>query len=348
MDIVDLTRVFLQIIIKEVLQNADSQFTLALVEHDGARLFARVPFNREAFGTCAGLFKRFEQLLRFGFEDHTVDGLEDLCRVVDILKFHECIARRMVGEVNTGIVLLKFFVAGLCGCEGMVAVADSKNHGRTLEAGVLLADGGGILGQGLVEVFDVLALDEPAGDVAAVLHEIEIIDLLERILLRGDRLDELLVVVVAEHQHVRQLDGRVAADTLAGRDALRHGALGGADGAGRAGGVVIRVEVDHADKALADGAVLQRALDIDKAVGVDCEHAVFHVFFHRGVDLGSVFRFFLGAEFGFGEDQVDGGHSTLGIFAHTVPVRLIRRKLIAGNDRPFFHMVCFGHQDISG
>ena len=348
MDIVDLTRVFLQIIIKEVLQNADSQFTLALVEHDGARLFARVPFNREAFGTCAGLFKRFEQLLRFGFEDHTMDGLEDLCRVVDILKFHECIARRMVGEVNTGIVLLKFFVAGLCGCEGMVAVADSKNHGRTLEAGVLLTDRSGIFGQRFVEVFYILALNKPAGNMTAVFHEIEVVKLFERVLFRGNRLDQLLVVVVAEHQHMRQFNRSVAADTLTRRDAFGYGALGGADGAGRAGGIVIGIEIDHTDKALTDGAVLQRALDIDKAVGVDCEHAVFHVFFHGGVDLGSVFRFFLGAEFGFGEDQVDGGHSTLGIFAHTVPVRLIRRKLIAGNDRPFFHMVCFGHQDISG
>ena len=51
---------------------------------------------------------------------------------------------------------------------------------------------------------------------------------------------------------------------------------------------------------------------------------------------------------GFGEDEVDGGHSALGVLAHAVPVRLIGRELVAGNDRPLFHMVCFGHQDISG
>ena len=230
----------------------------------------------------------------------------------------------------------------------MVAVADGEDHRSALEAGVLLANGGGVLGQRLIELVNVLALDEPAGDVAAVFHEIEIIDLLERILLRGDRLDELLVVVVAEHEYVRQLDGRVAADTLTRRNALRHGALCGTDGTGRAGGVVIRVEVDHADKALADGAVFERALDIDEAVGIDREHAVFHILFHGGVDLGGVLRFLLGAKLGFGEDEVDGGHSALGVLAHTVPVRLIGRELVAGNDRPLFHMVCFGHQDISG
>jgi len=102
------------------------------------------------------------------------------------------------------------------------------------------------------------------------------------------------------------------------------------------------------DKALADGAVFERALDIDEAVGIDREHAVFHVLFHGGVDLGGVLRFLLGAKLGFGEDEVDGGHSALGVLAHAVPVRLIGRELVAGNDRPLFHMVCFGHQDISG
>ena len=230
----------------------------------------------------------------------------------------------------------------------MVAVADGEDHRSALEAGVLLADGGGILGQGLVEVFDVLALDEPAGDVAAVFHEVEVVDLLERVLLGGDRLDELLVVVVAEHQHVRQLDGRVAADTLTRRDALRHGALGGADGGRCAGGVIIRVEVDHADEALADGAVLERTLNVDVAVGIDREHAVFHVLFHSGVDLGGVLRFLLGAKLGLGEDEVDGGHSALCVLAHAVPVRLVGRELVAGDDGPFLHMIGLGHQDISG
>ena len=254
----------------------------------------------------------------------------------------------MVRKIDAGVVLFQLFVAALRGSQRVVAIADGEDHRGALEAGVLLANGGSVLGQRLIELVNVLALDEPAGDVAAVLHEIEIIDLLERILLRGDRLDELLVVVVAEHEHVRQLDGRVAADTLTRRNALRHGALGGADGAGRAGGIVIGIEIDHTDKALTDGAVLQRALDIDKAVGVDCEHAVFHVLFHGGVDLGGVLRFLLGAKLGFGEDEVDGGHSALGVLAHAVPVRLVGRELVAGDDGPFLHMIGLGHQDISG
>ena len=102
------------------------------------------------------------------------------------------------------------------------------------------------------------------------------------------------------------------------------------------------------DKALADGAVLERTLNVDVAVGIDREHAVFHVLFHGGVDLGGVLRFLLGAELGLGEDEVDGGHGALGVLAHAVPVRLVGRELVAGDDGPFLHMIGLGHQDISG
>ena len=58
MDIVDLARIFLQIIVEEVLQDADSQLTLVLIEDDGAGLLARVPLDREALCACAGRFER--------------------------------------------------------------------------------------------------------------------------------------------------------------------------------------------------------------------------------------------------------------------------------------------------
>ena len=129
----------------------------------------------------------------------------------------------------------------------MVAVADGEDHRNALEAGVLFADGRGILGERLVEIVNVLALDEPAGDVAAAFHEVEVIDLLERILLRADRLDELLVMVVAEHQNMGKLNGSVAADSLTGRNALGNRALGRTDDRGCAGVIIVGVEVDHAN-----------------------------------------------------------------------------------------------------
>ena len=73
-------------------------------------------------------------------------------------------------------------------------------------------------------------------------------------------------MVVAEHQDVRQLDGRVPADALARRDALDDRPLRRTNGGGGAGGIVIGVQVDHADQALADGAVFQRALNINQGM----------------------------------------------------------------------------------
>ena len=155
-------------------------------------------------------------------------------------------------------------------------------------------------------------------------------------------------MVVAEHQDVRKLNGRVTADSLTRRNALRDGALGRADGAGGASGIVISVQIDHADQSLAHSAVFQRALDIDIAVRIDGEHVLVHIFFHRGIDLSRVRSFLFSAKLGLGQDQIDGRNRALCVFADSIPVCRVGGKLVAGNDCPLLHMVCFGHQDISG
>ena len=65
-DVVDLTRIGLQIFIEEMLQDANGQLALVLVEDDGAGFFADVPLDREAFGAAAGVFEGLEELLRLG------------------------------------------------------------------------------------------------------------------------------------------------------------------------------------------------------------------------------------------------------------------------------------------
>ena len=267
---------------------------------------------------------------------------------MDVLELDERIARRMVGKINAGVVLFQLFVAGFRGSQRVVAVADGKDHRGSLETDVFFAHGCGVLDKCLVELVHVLALDEPAGDVSAAFHEVEVVDFFQAVLLRADWLNELLVVVVAEHQHVGQLNGSVAADSLAGRNALGNRALGGTDGRGCAGVIVIRIEVDHADKTFADGTVLERSFDVDVAVGIDREDAFVDVFLHRGVDFCRVRGFFFGAEFGFGKNQVDRGDSALGVLSHAVPVALIGRELVAGDDCPLFHMVGLRQQNVSG
>ena len=241
---------------------------------------------------------------------------------------------------------LQLLVAGFRRGKRVVAVADGEDHRHALQADVFFAHGLGVVRQHAVELVNIRALDEPAGDMAAVFHQVEVIELLELVLFRADRLDQLLFVVVAEHEDVRQLDGRVAAHALTRRDALGDGALGGADRRGRAGGIVIGIEVDHADQTLAHGAVFERALDIDQTVLIGREDVILHVPRHGLVDDAGMLRLFFGAKLGLRQDQVDRGNRALGIFPHSVPIGLIRRELVAGNDRPLFHAVGLGHEDI--
>ena len=92
--------------------------------------------------------------------------------------------------------------------------------------------------------------------MAAAFHEVKVVELLQAVLLGGQRLDQDLFVVVSEHQDVGEFDRGVAADSLARRDALDYGLFRRTDRGGGADGVVIGVEIDHAHQAGADGAVV--------------------------------------------------------------------------------------------
>lgn len=162
MDVVDLARMVLQIVVEEMLQNANGQLALGFVEHDRTGLFADVPLDREAFLAAAGFFQRSEQLLRFSLENDAMDRLEHLRGIVDVLKLHEGIARRMVRKIFAGMVFLQLFIAALGRGERMVAVADGEDHRRPLQAGILFADRRRILRECVVERLGILALDEPA------------------------------------------------------------------------------------------------------------------------------------------------------------------------------------------
>ena len=230
----------------------------------------------------------------------------------------------------------------------MVAVAHGKDHGHALQALVLLAHVGGIIRQNGVEGIHVLAVHQPAGDVAAALHQVEVIQLLHAVLFGADGLDEHLFMVIAQHQDMGQLDGGVPADPLAGGDALGNGALGGTDGGGGAHGVIIGVQVHHADEALADGAVFQGALHIDQAVGIGLKDVVFHILRHGLVDSGGVGGFLLGAQLRLGQDQIDGGDRAFRVGADALPVGLVRGELVAGDHCPLGHIAVFGQQDVGG
>ena len=146
---------------------------------------------------------------------------------------------------------------------------------------------------------------------------------------------------------MRQLDGRVAAHAHTRRNALNDGFFRCADGGNGAGGIVICIQIDHADKARADRAVFQRALDIDERILERFKHARVEIFLHRAVDQRRVRSLLRRAQLGLGQDEVDGRGRALCVLAHTLPICGVGGKLVAGDDRPLFHGIHLREQDVS-
>ncbi len=143
-----------------------------------------------------------------------------------------------------GLALLLLLVAGLGGGEGVVAVADREQQRSHAGHAVLLLHrliGGQAHPERLATASICEVGELKAPDVAAVLHQVEVIDLLHAVGRGGQRLDDGLIGIVDQQHHMGQLDGRVAAHAGARGDTVEHGALGGADqGAGAGGEIVLR------------------------------------------------------------------------------------------------------------
>ena len=152
--------------------------------------------------------------------------------------------------------------------------------------------------------------------------------------------------VVRQHQDVRQLDGRFAADAHARRNALNDRALRGADGRNGAGGIVISIQIDHTDKAAADGAVFQRALHINKRILQRAEDVGIEIFRHCAVDERRVRSLLRGTKLCLGQNKVDRRGRTLGMLPDTLPIGRVRGELIAGDDRPLLHGIDLREENV--
>ncbi len=195
---------------------------------------------------------------------------------------------------------------------------------------------------------DLLVGQLVAGDVAAVLHQVEVIELLHGTGGSGQRLNDGLAGVIDEQHDVGQLDGGVAADAGAGRDAIQHRTLGGADQRTGAGGEVVGVQIHHADKAVADAAVGLLTLDVEQGVGQRLEHAVCHVLAHGGVDIVNILVHVGGLQIGLGQDETQRGGGVAHLLLHRLPVLRLRGELVAGHHGPLGHVLSLGQQDVSG
>ena len=185
--------------------------------------------------------------------------------------------------------------------------------------------------------------------MAAVFHEVEVVDHLHAVGRGGQRLDDSLIGIVDEQHDVGQLDGRVAAHAGARGDAVEHRTLGGADQRAGAGGKVVLVEIDHADQAVADLAVALAALDVDERILERLKDVLLEILVHGGVDVGNELVDIGGLQVGLGQDEAQGGRRIADGLFHALPILGLGRELVAGDDGPLLHIdVLVGQQDVSG
>ena len=232
----------------------------------------------------------------------------------------------------------------------MVAIAHGEQQGRYAGDTVLLLHSlvGGQALQRRGHGVDLLVGQLVAGDVSAVLHQVEVVELLHGGGCGGQGLDDGLIGVIDQQHDVGQLNGGVAADAGTGRDTIQHGALGGADQRTGAGGEVVGVQIHHADKAVADAAVGLLALDVDQGIGECLEHAVCHVLAHGGVDIVDVLIHVGGLQVGFRQDETQRGGGIAHLLLYRLPVLRLRGELVAGHHGPLGHVLSLGQQDVGG
>ena len=210
---------------------------------------------------------------------------------MEVVQLHQGVPGGQRGPLLRGGELLLPLIALLRGGQGVVAVA----HGEQQHAGV----GGGVIpgaeglrvgqtAQGVGHLGHLGLGQLPAPDVAAVLHQLKVIEGGHVPGVGGQRLDDRLVRVIGQQHDVGQLDGGVLPHGHPGRDAGEDRPLGGPDGGGGAGFVVILLQVHHANEAPAGLAAAEGTLHIEQAAGIEGEAAIPQIAAHGVVDFGDV------------------------------------------------------------
>ena len=232
----------------------------------------------------------------------------------------------------------------------MVAVAHGEQQRSRAGEVILLHLGlvGAQAGEGIGYGVDLRVGELVALDVAAVLHQVEVIDHLHAVSGSGEGLDDGLLGVINEQHHVGQLNGSVAAHPGTGRNTILNGGLGSADQGAGAGGEVVSIQVHHTYQAVADLAVGLLALHIDQGVAQGLEHALVHIFLHGGVDVPNELIHIGSLQIGLGQDQAQGGGGVAHLLFHGLPILRLGGELVAGHHGPLGHVAILGHQDVSG
>ena len=244
--------------------------------------------------------------------------------------------------------LLLPLVALLGGGQGVVAVPHGEEEHRLVRGAVLGAEGGGVgqLLQGGGHQGHALLIQPPAGDVAAPLHEIEVIHLFHPALTPGQGLDHGPARVVGQKHDMGQLQGRVLAHRHPGRDAGHDRALGGPHQSGGAGLVIVLFQIHHTHQAPAQPQVVQPPLHVDQGGGQGLEPLLPQVAGHGVVDLHDVGLHVGAVQAALRQDQPQGGGGGAHMLLHPLPVLRLGGVLVAGHHRPFGIFTRLGQQDV--
>ena len=264
-----------------------------------------------------------------------------------------------LGQTPAGGVVLPLFrrqgglqllPAGLGRSQRMIAIAHGQCQGRCalglriLGVEGLLTAQPGQCGLDLGQQGGVF--HGPSGDVAAALHQLALIQLFQRTLVRADRLDEGAAGVVGQHHDMGRLQRRPPTHGHTGRDALGDGALAGPDGRAAALLVAVGLKVDLTHKALPHPSALLGALDVDEAVHGAGQH-IPAVGVHRGVDALHALGRVLVPEENLRQDEAQGAGAAAHSSVCPLPVGTVAGKLVTGHTAPLFQRdVLSGQQDV--
>ena len=226
----------------------------------------------------------------------------------------------------------------------MVAVAHGEEeHGMIA---VLLFKGGLVsqLGKGGEHVHHVpLPRHQTAGDVAAAQHEVGVVEARELRRLLHQGLDDGALGIVDEDQDMGQLHRGALPDLEARRDAGDDGPFGGADQGAGALGIVVFLQIQGHDQAMA-GVAVGGPLDEHEALGLLLEDALLEILLHVGLDGGDALGFVGAAQIRFGQDEVQRGGRVADDLARLLPVFLLGGELIAGHHGPLHHVRSLGRE----
>ena len=246
---------------------------------------------------------------------------------MDVVQLHQRIAGGVSGTLLLAERLPDIQPAKPGRSQRMVPVAHGHGHVSALSKGA----------DGFADRFGCLAADAPAGNVAALLHEIKVIDLFKGALFFFQRPQHPILRIVHQHHGMGHFQRRTLSHLHTGRHTVGNGVFRGADGGTGAGRKVILLQIHRTHKTTADASVALLPLQIDKGVLQHTEHVLTQAALHLLIDaqLGTLgpLRF----QPGLRQHQPQGGiriaHQSLALG----PVSRLGGELVTGDHGPAFH-----------